>query len=170
MGQRQNGIARVLQGVSPGSAGGPQHVTGALVIEPARHHEQVVRHAVDVAQRHPIELAEPAVDAPGGGLDLPPELEGYRIVQWSDVHVGPTIQRRFVQSLVERTNAVDADAIAIRYRDGTLHVVAPTSDGLVALFVSSRPGAGPLSKVQEAERALGALHRLAREGAKGRAG
>jgi hypothetical protein len=65
---------------------------------------------------------------------------------------------------------VDADAIAIRYRDGTLHVVAPTSDGLVALFVSSRPGAAPLSKVQEAERALGALHRLVREGAKGRAG
>ncbi|HEV7241265.1 MAG TPA: metallophosphoesterase [Thermoanaerobaculia bacterium] len=45
--------------------------------------------------------------------DLPPELEGYRIVQWSDVHVGPTIRRPFVQSLVERTNALNADAIAI---------------------------------------------------------
>jgi len=45
--------------------------------------------------------------------DLPPELEGYRIVQWSDVHVGPTIRRRFVQSLVEKTNALDADAVAI---------------------------------------------------------
>ncbi len=32
--------------------------------------------------------------------DLPEELNGYRIVQWSDVHVGPTIQRRFVQALV----------------------------------------------------------------------
>jgi predicted MPP superfamily phosphohydrolase len=45
--------------------------------------------------------------------DLPEELDGYRIVQWSDVHVGPTIQRRFVQALVERTNALQPDAIAI---------------------------------------------------------
>jgi uncharacterized protein len=45
--------------------------------------------------------------------DLAPELDGYRIVQWSDVHVGPTIQRRFVQALVDRTNAIEADAIAI---------------------------------------------------------
>lgn len=44
---------------------------------------------------------------------LPPELEGYRIVQWSDVHAGPTIRRAFVQSLVDRTNALDADAIAV---------------------------------------------------------
>jgi predicted MPP superfamily phosphohydrolase len=44
---------------------------------------------------------------------LPEALDGYRIVQWSDVHVGPTIQRRFVASLVERTNALEADAIAI---------------------------------------------------------
>ena len=44
---------------------------------------------------------------------LPAELNGYRIVQWSDVHVGPTIQRGFLQALVERTNALDADAIAI---------------------------------------------------------
>jgi len=45
--------------------------------------------------------------------NLPAELDGYRIVQWSDVHVGPTIQRGFVASLVERTNALNADAIAI---------------------------------------------------------
>jgi uncharacterized protein len=45
--------------------------------------------------------------------NLPPELEGYRIVQWSDVHVGPTIRRPFVQSLVERTNALNADAVVI---------------------------------------------------------
>lgn len=45
--------------------------------------------------------------------NLPEELDGYRIVQWSDVHIGPTIQRGFVQSLVNRTNALDADALAI---------------------------------------------------------
>lgn len=45
--------------------------------------------------------------------DLPPELDGYRIVQWSDVHVGPTIRRAFVESLVERTNALQPDAVVI---------------------------------------------------------
>ena len=45
--------------------------------------------------------------------DLPPELAGYTIAQWSDVHVGPTIQRRFLARLVEQTNALDANAIAI---------------------------------------------------------
>jgi uncharacterized protein len=45
--------------------------------------------------------------------NLPEELDGYRIVQWSDVHVGPTIQRRFVQALVDKTNALGADAVAI---------------------------------------------------------
>ncbi|HYC61907.1 MAG TPA: metallophosphoesterase [Thermoanaerobaculia bacterium] len=53
---------------------------------------------------------------------LPAELDGYRIVQWSDVHVSHTIRRRFVQSLVERTNALEADAVAITgdFVDGPL--------------------------------------------------
>src|SRR5438874_8708377 len=44
---------------------------------------------------------------------LPDDLDGYTIAQWSDVHVGPTIQRRFVANLVEKTNALAADAIVI---------------------------------------------------------
>lgn len=54
--------------------------------------------------------------------DLPQELDGYRIVQWSDVHVSATIQRCFVQRLVDRTNALDADAVAITgdFADGHL--------------------------------------------------
>ena len=66
--------------------------------------------------------------------DLPPELEGYRIVQWSDVHVGHTIQRPFVESLVAKTNALDADAVAITgdFVDGSLSElrehVAPLRD------------------------------------------
>lgn len=56
---------------------------------------------------------------------------------------------------------VDDDAIAIRYRDGTVHVIAPTDDGLVALYVSTDPD-DPIdrSKVEEAERALRALQRF----------
>ena len=66
--------------------------------------------------------------------DLPPELEGYRIVQWSDVHVGPTIRRAFVESLVERTNALQPDAVAITgdlvdgYADDLRDEVQPMRD------------------------------------------
>ncbi|HET7435200.1 MAG TPA: metallophosphoesterase [Thermoanaerobaculia bacterium] len=66
--------------------------------------------------------------------DLPPQLDGYRIAQWSDVHVGPTIQRGFVQSLVERTNALNVDAVAITgdlvdgYLDDLRDQVQPLAD------------------------------------------
>jgi len=65
---------------------------------------------------------------------LPEALDGYRIVQWSDVHVGPTIQRRFVAALVEKTNALNADAIAITgdlidgYVDELRDQVTPLAD------------------------------------------
>lgn len=45
--------------------------------------------------------------------NLPEELDGYRIVQWSDVHVGPTIRRGFLENLVARTNELRADAVVI---------------------------------------------------------
>ncbi len=45
--------------------------------------------------------------------DLPPELEGFRIVQLSDMHVGPTIRRPLVEHVVERVNELDADMVAI---------------------------------------------------------
>ena len=66
-------------------------------------------------------------------LQIPAGLD-YRIVQWSDVHIGPTIQRRFVESLVERTNALDADAIVITgdlidgYVDDLRDAIAPLRD------------------------------------------
>ncbi|MCB9728788.1 MAG: metallophosphoesterase [Deltaproteobacteria bacterium] len=44
---------------------------------------------------------------------LPRALDGYRIVQLSDVHVGPTIGRRFLDEMVERTNALRPDLVVI---------------------------------------------------------
>ena len=44
---------------------------------------------------------------------LPPELHGYSIAQISDIHVGPTIQRAFLNAIVNKVNALNADAIAI---------------------------------------------------------
>ncbi len=39
----------------------------------------------------------------------PAELDGLRIAQISDIHIGPILDRRFAQHLVDRMNALDAD-------------------------------------------------------------
>lgn len=44
---------------------------------------------------------------------LPAELDGFSIVQISDVHVGPTIKRDYVQGIVSAANSLQADVIAI---------------------------------------------------------
>lgn len=44
---------------------------------------------------------------------LPAALQGLRIVQLSDVHVGPTIRRSYLQGIVDRVNELEADVIAI---------------------------------------------------------
>src|SRR5262249_27864540 len=43
----------------------------------------------------------------------PVALDGFRIVQVSDVHLGPVLDRRFAESVVMRCNAVRPDLIAI---------------------------------------------------------
>lgn len=43
----------------------------------------------------------------------PAALDGFRIVQISDIHVGPIRGRRFVEELVERVNALEPDLIAV---------------------------------------------------------
>jgi predicted MPP superfamily phosphohydrolase len=43
--------------------------------------------------------------------DLPPAFDGFRIVQFSDLHCGPTIKRRYVERLVEQLHGLQADCI-----------------------------------------------------------
>jgi predicted MPP superfamily phosphohydrolase len=45
--------------------------------------------------------------------NLPPDLAGLRIVQLSDLHVGPTIRRPFVEWVVDVTNALAPDLVAV---------------------------------------------------------
>lgn len=65
---------------------------------------------------------------------LPPALSGYRIVQLTDVHVGPTIGRDFIEAIVARVNALQPDLVAITgdLVDGSVkelaHHVAPLGD------------------------------------------
>ena len=51
------------------------------------------------------------VDVPIPGL--PKSLHGYSIAQISDVHIGPTIKRSYVEAIVARVNGLKPDAIAI---------------------------------------------------------
>jgi uncharacterized protein len=58
---------------------------------------------------------------------LPAALDGTTIVQLSDVHIGPTIGKRFASRIVERVNALKPDVIAITgdLVDGSVSRLAP---------------------------------------------
>jgi predicted MPP superfamily phosphohydrolase len=51
------------------------------------------------------------VEVPIAGL--PPALIGFTIAQLSDIHVGPTIRRGYIQRIVDAVNRLEADAVAI---------------------------------------------------------
>jgi len=65
----------------------------------------------------PAVIEEVAVRLPS----LPPTLSGFSIAQITDLHVGPTIREREVRRVVEQTNALKPDLIAITgdLMDGT---------------------------------------------------
>jgi predicted MPP superfamily phosphohydrolase len=59
-------------------------------------------------------LADAAiVDVPVTLARLPRALDGFTIVQLTDIHVGGTIGRSFIEELVDRTNAIGADMIVL---------------------------------------------------------
>lgn len=51
------------------------------------------------------------VDVPITGLA--PALHGFTLAQISDIHVGPTIRRAYLQRIVQRVNALGADVVAV---------------------------------------------------------
>jgi len=63
--------------------------------------------------------------------NLPHALHGFSIAQISDVHVGPTIKRQYVDAIVDTVNSLNADLIAVTgdLVDGTVpdlaHHTAP---------------------------------------------
>ena len=56
-----------------------------------------------------VEVKEVAVALPR----LPAALSGLTLVQLTDVHIGPTIGRRFVESVVDKANAARPDLVVI---------------------------------------------------------
>ncbi|MGA9117304.1 MAG: metallophosphoesterase [Bacteroidota bacterium] len=58
------------------------------------------------ARRRP-EVVRLEIPIPG----LAPSLDGFRIAQFSDLHVGPTIKRSHVEEVVGRVNRLEADCV-----------------------------------------------------------
>ena len=73
-------------------------------------------------------LAPPAVKRVEIALARwPRALDGFRIVQISDIHIGPLLDRRFSETVTERVNALDADLVAVTgdLVDGSVARVGP---------------------------------------------
>jgi uncharacterized protein len=65
----------------------------------------------------------------------PAPLDGFRIVQLSDLHIGPLLDRRFAAHLVARCRALDPDLIAVTgdLVDGSVERLRPEVAPLAAL-------------------------------------
>ena len=63
---------------------------------------------------------------------LPKALSGYTIVQLTDIHVGPTIGRDFIEQIVRTTNALQPDLVAITgdLVDGSVASLGPLVEPL----------------------------------------
>jgi uncharacterized protein len=89
-----------------------------------------------IARRRPgvIEVKIPVAN-------LPRALHGFSIAQISDMHVGPTIKRGFVEGVVRRVNELNADLIAVTgdLVDGTVQQLSPHTAPLAGL--AARHGA-----------------------------
>ncbi|MFP3558968.1 metallophosphoesterase [Paraburkholderia sp. SIMBA_049] len=73
--------------------------------------------------------------------DLPHALDGFTIVQISDIHVGPTIKRGYVDAIVDAVNRLEPDLIAVTgdVVDGSVEHLADHTRPLSRL--SARHGA-----------------------------
>ncbi len=95
--------------------------------------------------------------------NLPATLHGFRIVQISDIHVGPTIKQGYLSRIVDMVNSLEADLIAITgdLVDGRVNELSEHTQPLAQL--SARHGSffvtgnheyysGALEWIQELER------------------
>ena len=84
-------------------------------------------------RRSAFEITKPELAVPLARL--PRELSGFRIVHLTDLHIGPILQERFVETLVEETNAARPDLIVVTgdLVDGPVRRLASVVDPLSKL-------------------------------------
>ena len=81
-------------------------------------------------------------DVPVRIPNLPPALAGLRLVQISDVHIGPLLQKEWVEGVVERVRALRPDLVAI------------TGDLVDGSVEELREHVAPLARLAEAPRGV----------------
>jgi predicted MPP superfamily phosphohydrolase len=81
-------------------------------------------------------------DVPVRIPNLPPALAGLRLVQISDVHIGPLLQKEWVEGVVERVRALRPDLVAI------------TGDLVDGTVEELREHVAPLARLAEAPRGV----------------
>ncbi len=128
--------------------------------------------------RRQATLVEISVPLPG----LPQEFDGYRIAQITDIHVGPTIKRDYIEMVVDEVNRLDADMIAFTgdLVDGSVpglrDEVAPlrdlhAPDGMYFVTGNHEYYSGAMPWIEEVERigftVLMNEHRILRKGPAG---
>lgn len=79
-----------------------------------------------------IKILEQTIAVP----NFPAELDELRILQISDLHIGPTIGQKYVSDVVEKINTLNADIIAL---------TGDIGDGPVSIY---REAALPLAKLE----------------------
>ncbi len=79
-------------------------------------------------------------------LDLPPSLQGLRIVQISDTHLGPRIPADFVRSSIQRAIELNADVYALTgdyVHNGPAHIPL-AAELFIPLVAAGKPVVGTL--------------------------
>jgi predicted MPP superfamily phosphohydrolase len=97
----------LLLGLAIAGAGGPAFTRDSAVGVPLLALAVTVVGFVNA--RRVARVVRIEVPIPG----LPPALDGYSIAQISDIHVGPTIKRPYLNAIVTKVNALKPDAIAV---------------------------------------------------------
>src|SRR5262249_32000630 len=66
---------------------------------------------------------------------LPRSLAGYRIAQITDLHVGPTLGRAYLEDIVQRVNALEPDLVAVTgdLVDGSVEQLGPHVEPIAQL-------------------------------------
>ena len=99
------GVGALLSGGELGSASELARVRAVVVIAVV-----VTLSALGIRSA----LGPPALRRVELALDRwPAALDGFRIVQISDLHIGPILDRRFARELTDRVNALEPDLVAV---------------------------------------------------------
>ena len=119
-------------------------IVSALALSSQAHESWIRNSAIGVMAATPVitlvglfmaRRVAPVVEVEVPLAGLAKELEGFTIAQISDIHVGQTIKRSFVEAIVDRVNLLKADMIAITgdVVDGSVQDLAHHTEPLARL-------------------------------------